>query len=237
MQELVIIGGSNAFWEISELVKDINSVKKMYKIVGILDDNETLWGKKFEELYVDGPIEKVHTYGDKVKFVLAIGSFRTRIIRSQIIKKLDLLEERYVTLIHPTAKVFSTSEVKNGCIIHYGSVIFNHTTIESYSVISANCVVGVGNLIGKGALLGSTITTTTGVRIGSFSFVGSSSSIGEGIEIGPGAQVGMGSLVLKNIKAGCFVLGNPLRVLDKIKVPENIIEEWEKIKINTIKNL
>tara|TARA_R110001632_G_scaffold63318_2_gene151357 strand:+ start:10500 stop:11210 length:711 start_codon:yes stop_codon:yes gene_type:complete len=235
MQELVIIGGSNAFWEISELIKDINSVKKMYKIVGVLDDNENLWGKKFENIYVDGPIEKAHTYNSSVKFVLAIGSFRTRIIRNEIIKKLNLIEERYITLIHPTAKVFSTSEVKNGCIIHYGSVIFNHTVVEPFSIISANCVIGVGNLIGKGALLGSNITTTTGVNIGSFSFIGSSTSIGEGIEIAPGAQVGMGSLVLKNIKTGCFVLGNPLRVLDKVEVADTIIEEWETIKNNNNK--
>jgi len=232
IQELVIIGGSNAFWEISELIKDINSIKETYKIIGVLDDNEILWGRKFEHLYVDGPIEKANIYSDNVKFILAIGSFRTRIIRSQIIEKLDLPEERYETLIHPTAKIFSTSKVKNGCIIHYGSVIFNHTIIESFSVISANCVIGVENHIGKGALLGSTITTTTGVSIGSFSFIGSSTAIGEGVEVAPGAQVGMGSLVLKNIKAGCFVLGNPLRMLDKIEVPENIIKEWEIIKNN-----
>jgi len=231
MQELVIIGGSNAFWEISELIKDINAVKETYKIIGVLDDNEILWGRKFKHLYVDGPIEKANIYSDNVKFILAIGSFKTRIIRSEIIEKLNLPIDKYETLIHPTAKIFSNATVKNGCIIHYGSVIFNHTIVESFSVISANCVIGVGNLIGKGALLGSTITTTTGVKIGSFSFVGSSTSIGEGVEIGPGAQIGMGSLVLKNIKSGCFVLGNPLRMLDKIEVPETIIEEWEKIKI------
>jgi len=231
MQDLVIIGASNAFWEINELIKDINSEKEIYKIIGVLDDNEDLWGKKFEDLIVEGPIEKVNEYDQSVKFVLAIGSFRTRIIRNEIINKLGLHEGRFVTLIHPTAKIFSTSQINKGCIIHYGSVIFNHTIVESFSVISANCVIGVGNLIGKGALLGSTITTTTGVKIGSFSFIGSSTSIGEGVEIGPGAQIGMGSLVLKNIKAGCFVLGNPLRMLDKIEVPETIIEEWEKIKI------
>ena len=42
----------------------------------------------------------------------------------------------------------------------------------------------------------------------------------------------MGSLVLKNIKQGCFVLGNPPRVLDKIEVPETIIKEWETLKNN-----
>lgn len=232
MQDLVIIGAGNAFWEISELVKDINLIKKTYKIIGVLDDDKDLWGKKYENLYVDGPIEKINLYSKNVKFVLAIGSYKTRITRSKIIEKLNLPDERYETLIHPTVKVFSNSKINHGCIIHYGSVIFNHTIVESFSVISANCVIGVGNHIGKGALLGSTITTTTDVSIGSFSFVGSSTSIGEGIEVSPGAQIGMGSLILKNIKPGYFVLGNPPRVLDKIDVPEKIIKEWELIKIN-----
>lgn len=230
MQELVIIGGSNAFWEISELIDDINAIKQTYKIVAVLDDNKEILGKKFGDIDVDGPVEKVHNFSNDAKFVFAIGSFRTRIIRSQIIKKLNLELDRYVTLIHPTAKIFSTSKVKNGCIIHYGSVIFNHCTLEPFTIVSANCVIGVGNLIGKGALLGSNITTTTGVKIGSFSFIGSSTSIGEHVEIGPGAQVGMASLVLKNLKPGCFVLGNPVRVLDKIEVPDVILAEWEEIK-------
>ena len=33
MQKLVIIGGSNAFWEISELIDDINKVQNKYKII------------------------------------------------------------------------------------------------------------------------------------------------------------------------------------------------------------
>ena len=228
MQKIVIIGGSNAFWEISELIKDINAVKPQFEIIAVLDDNKEIWGKEFENLIVDGPISKVKEFDDDVKFVLAIGSFRTRIIRSHIIKQLDLNLDRYVTLIHPSAKIFSTSKVENGCIIHYGSVIFNHSVLKPFAVVSANCVIGVGNLIGKGALLGSNITTTTGVKIGDFSFVGSSTSIGENVEIGPGAQIGMGSLVLKKIKPGCFVLGSPPRVLDKIDVPEEILSEWDK---------
>ena len=227
MQKLVIIGGSNAFWEISELINDINSVKEQFEIIAVLDDNKDIWGKKFLNLSVDGPVEKVHDFEDDVKFVFAIGSFRTRIIRSQILKQLSLDLNRYVTLIHPSAKVFSTSTVKEGCIIHYGSVIFNHSILEPFSVVSANCVIGVGNVLGKGSLLGSNITTTTGVLIGCYSFIGSSTSIGENVEIGPGAQIGMGTLVLKNIKPGHFVLGNPPRVLNKVDVPDDILKEWD----------
>lgn len=233
MQKLVIIGGSNAFWEISELIGDINQVKPQYEIIAVLDDSPALIGKKYGTLTVEGPIEKAKNFDQEVMFVFAIGSFRTRIVRQSILEKLGIAEERFVTLIHPSAKIFSTATIGKGCIVHYGTVIFNHTVIESFVIIAANCVIAVSNYIGRGALFGSNITTTTGVKIGSFSFVGSSTSIGENIIIGPGAQIGMGSLILKNISEGTFVLGNPPRILDKIKVSIEIISDWEE-KLNNL---
>jgi acetyltransferase-like isoleucine patch superfamily enzyme len=234
IQKLVIIGGSHAYWEIKELIDDINKLEMQYEVIAILDDSDSLIGKNYNGIVVSGPVENAKNFPEDVKFIFAIGSFRTRIIRSQILKRLDIPNERYETLIHPSVKVFSTSRIGRGCIIHYGTVIFNHTIVEDFCVIAANCVIAVGNYIGKGALFGSNITTTTGVKIGSYSFTGSSTSIGENIEIGPGAQIGMASLILKDVKPGVFLLGNPPRMLDKIDVPNQIIEEWEIAKSNTL---
>ena len=231
IKEIVILGGSNAFWEISELISDINAVEPQYRIIAVLDDSPNLIGNQLGELKVDGPLDKAKNFSENVYFVFAIGSFRTRLIRSDIIKRLAIRDERYVTLIHPTAKIFSTSRIGHGCIVHYGTVVFNHTKIESFCVIAANCVIAVSNLLGRGCLFGSNITTTTAVRIGSFSFIGSSTSVGENVEIGPGAQIGMASLILKDIPAGAFVLGNPPRLFDKVEVSDEIVENWKQIKI------
>lgn len=230
MKKLVIIGGSNAFWEIKELIADINAVAERYEIICVLDDNPALIGKKLDHLVVEGPLDKAASFDKDVAFVFAIGSFRTRLIRKDILARLKIAEHRFETLVHPSAKIFSTAKIGNGCIIHYGSVVFNHSIVHSFSIVSANCVIGVSNVLGTGCLLGSNITTTTGVKIGSFAFVGSSVSIGEFVEVGPGAQIGMGSLLLKDITPGSFVLGNPPRLLDKVEVSENVIDEWNKIK-------
>lgn len=229
---VVIIGASNAFWEISELIDDINEQQPTYEIIDVLDDN--LIGKSLDKHIVKGPIELASGYDDDVKFVFAIGSFKTRLIRSQILSRLNIKEDRFVTLIHPTAKIFKNVEIGHGCIIHYGSVVFNHTKVHSFVVIAANCVIAVGNLIGTGALFGSNITTTTGVKVGSYSFIGSSTSIGENIEVGAGAQVGMGSLVLKKVQPGSFILGHPPKILGKVDVSEEILENWEFEKSNKI---
>ena len=230
MQKIVIIGGSNAFWEIDELVNDINAINPTYEIIGVLDDNPNFYGKHFNNLILDGPLEKVKLFNDDVKFVFAIGSNKTRLIRAQILERLNIPIERFETIIHPTAKIYSTAKIGYGCIIHYGTVVYNHTIIDSLVVISSNCVIAVGNYIGKCALLGSNITTTTGVYIGDYSFIGSSTSIGENIEIGPGALIGMGSLILRKVSPGMVIIGNPPKILDKVAISEKIINEWENRK-------
>ena len=228
--KLVIIGGSNAYWEIKELINDINQVSARYQIIGILDDNEVLIGKSYDGIVINGPIDLAKKYPEDVKFVFAIGSHSTRIIRESILVRLGIQQDRFVTLIHPSAKIFSTADIGPGCIVHYGTVIFHESRIGPFCIVAANCVIAVRNLIGRGSLLGSSITTTLGVRIGCFSFIGSGSNIGEGVEIGPGAKIGMGSLILKDVMGGAFVLGNPPRILDKVDVPISIVEEWIAVK-------
>lgn len=230
MQKIVVIGGGYAFDEVYELIKDINNVESKYNIIGILDDNEAIHGQEKEGVPILGGTQLAKGYGKDVNFIFAIGSFRTRLIRHEILKRLDIPFERFETLVHPTVKIFSSAKIGHGCIVHYGTVIFSHTIIEPFAVIAANNVIAVANLIGQGALMGSNITTTTGAKIGCYSFIGSSTSIGEHIEIQPGAYVGMGCLVLKKIKAGAFVLGNPPKILNRETVSEEIIDFWNETK-------
>jgi acetyltransferase-like isoleucine patch superfamily enzyme len=51
------------------------------------------------------------------------------------------------------------------------------------------------------------------VRIGSGVMIGANCTILPGVTIGDGAIVGAGSVVHKDVAAGAFVAGNPLRVI------------------------
>lgn len=230
IQKLVLLGASTAYWEIKQLIDDINAVEERYEIVGVCDDNKDLEGLVYDGITVQTPLEKSLEH-ENVKYILAIGSYHTRLLRQDVLTRLNIPEKLFETLIHPKAKIFASSSVGHGCIIHINTVVFNHSVIEDFVIVAANCVIAVGNYIGRCALLGSSIVTTTGVKIGDSCFVGSGTAIGENVEIEPGAQIGLGSLILKNINAGVFVLGNPPRMIDKTDVAESMIAKW-KDKIN-----
>ena len=226
--ERLIFLGASAFTEISEIVRDINHVEPKYEIAGILDDNSSLHGSSVEGSPVLGSLEQVHRHEDAT-FVLGIGSYRTRLIRYQILRRLNLPRERFATLIHPAAKIYSSATVAQGCIVHAGALIFNNSVLEDFVMVYPNTVIGARNLLCEGALVTSMVTTTSNVIIGSYSHLGTGSSVAESVKIGPGAQVGMGSLVMKDIPPGVFCLGNPLRFLAKAEVPDELLERWKKL--------
>lgn len=227
VQPLVVLGASNAFWEIHELVRDINARADRYEIVGILDDDDSTWGRALGGAPVSGPLEEAGEFPDDVRFVFGIGSYRTRILRRTILERVGLPDDRFETLVHPMAKVFSSASVGHGCIIHFGSVVFSGAKIEAFAIVSAISVIATNNLVGRGALVGSGVITADEAAIGCYAHVGQGVLVAERCEIGPGAQIGMGGVVLKNVKAGAFGIGSPLRFLDRIDVPIEIQREWD----------
>ncbi len=226
----LIVFGATAYPEISELISDINQNGPKFEVIGILDDNEALHNKEVEGVAIKGPLHNAAKFSTDISFVLGIGSYKTRIQRYHILHRLKLPEQRFASLIHPAAKIYRSSKIGYGSIIHTGTVVFNNTNIDSFALIVANSIIGARNIIGKGAIITSHVATTTNVKIGSFSFIGTNSSIAEYVEIGPGAMIGMGSVVNKDIPPGAIAFGNPIRFIDKTNVPAEITEQWNYFK-------
>lgn len=220
----LILWGYSPFTEIYELIKDINEVSPTFEVIGILDDNKDTHGTIVDGIEVLGALELSHKF-ENVKFVNCIGSHKTRITKYKIINRINLPNHLFETLIHPSAKVYSSAKVEQGCIIHTGVVIFNDSVLKPHVEILANSIIGAKNIVSEGAMVTSLVATTVGVKIGPYAHIGTHSCVGENINIGAGAQVGMGSVVLKDIPAGVFCMGNPLRFIDKIEVPEELMNK------------
>jgi len=231
IKKLIVLGAS-AYPEICEIIYDINKIKKTYEVIYLLDDNEKLHHKRIEGVEVKGSLSLANKFPNDIRFIFSIGSHKTRLIRNEILKRLNIPTNRFETLIHPTAKIYSSAKISNGVIIHPGSVISCNTKIGPFAIIVANTIIGANNIIGRGALITSLVSTTSGVKIGSFSFIGTGAKIAENVEIGPGSLVSMGSDIHRSIPPGSIAFNTKKTKVIKgyETVHIDIIEEWNKYK-------
>ncbi len=224
MRDIVFLGAS-ALPEVLQLVRDIKAEHEQFRVVAALDDDPSLQGTEIEGTPVTGPLAACAEYPD-ASFVLTIGSYRSRLLRAEILDRLGLPRARFASLVHPGAKVYETAEVGPGSIIHFGAVIANGSRLGCHNIVLWNSVIGAGNLLGDGVMVTSGVVTNSGAKIGSFAFIGSGSRVAEDVVVGPGAMVAMGSNVFRDVPPGVFQMGEPPRVLSREEVSDKLIQEW-----------
>jgi sugar O-acyltransferase (sialic acid O-acetyltransferase NeuD family) len=222
IQKIVFLGASTAVHEVTEIIKAINKETPTYEVIAILDDNSNTHGKIIRGIQVLGDLSLVHIFGPEIKFIFGIGSMRTRLIRQNILRKIDLPKERFVTIIHPTAVIDESACIGHGCVIHPGVCIGNDAIIDSFAIIAVNSAIGPFAQIKAFAMVTSLVVILSNAKIGKAVFVGSCSCVTENVEVGDGSMIGAGTVVSRNVDIGCFFLGNPARLINKIEVPEEL---------------
>lgn len=219
---LIFLGASNAFFEIQELIHDINRVAYRHEIVGLLDDDPARHGEIVDGVRVLGPLEMARDRPD-VDLVFAIGSYGTRLQRHSIIARLGLPDERFLSLVHPLAKVYPSADIGPGSIVHSGTVLANDVRLDGFNIVTFGAVLGPSTHLARFAMVASLAVVLSRVDLGPGSFVGASSCIQEGIRVGAGALVGMASAVYRNVDDGAVVLGNPARASYRVRVPPELV--------------
>lgn len=222
---LLFLGASTAFLEIQEIIHDLNRVKARHRIVGLLDDDPRRHGTEVGGVKVLGPLDAALDYPD-AQLVFGIGSHRSRMVRHMIIDRLKIPEDRFISLVHPAAKVYPSARVGPGCIVHSGVVVGNDVVLEGFNVVTFGALLGPYVHLGRFAMVTSLAIVLTRVTLGPAAFIGAGACLQDGIRIGPGALVGMASAVYRDVDPGAVVLGNPAKVAYRVRVPPELLASW-----------
>lgn len=218
MKKLIIIGGYGNGTVVHSTAEDINQVAPQWEVLGYLNDREE---EPINGVPVLGKIDKetVHKYLEDpdVYFFYTLISVKLNHKFLHKLTDLEIPQERFATLIHPTAVVSKFAKIGYGtCIQPFVSVgpntqIGNHVqiyaqslvghgaTLEDYSYVANNACIGADVHLKEGAYLGTNCTTLEFISIGRWSIVG------------------MGSVVLKSVPDFTKVAGNPAREIGKVE--------------------
>ncbi|WP_342042521.1 acetyltransferase [Bacillus sp. OTU2372] len=205
--KIVIIGHGGHSKVISDL---IISQTNSYEIVGVLDD-------KFIELkqignVIYGPILSAIQFAENfkdIKFIIAIGD---NMIRKKIVKRLNIADEHYITLVHTSAVISPASKIGYGTVVLPNAVINAESEIGQHSIINTGAIIEHDCKIGNFIHLSPRATLTGAVQIDDGVSIGAGATIIPNIKIGEWSIIGAGATVINNIPSYCTAMGVPARV-------------------------
>jgi sugar O-acyltransferase (sialic acid O-acetyltransferase NeuD family) len=218
VKRLIVLGATGGCLDVVNTVQQINKKKyySSFEIIGILDDKIELHGKTLAGCKVLGAFSLSRKYLDQeCYFATAIGSEKNYFKRHEIIKKLDIPDEKFPNIIHPSSIISDQAYLGYGCIIHQNVVVSMNVTVGNYVVLLPNTVVNHGAKIGDYTIINSATSLAGGVVISSSCYIGAGSLFRQGVFVGRKSLVGMGAVVINDVCEDSTVVGNPAKLLNK----------------------
>lgn len=204
MKDLVIIGAGGLAREAHDLAYKCFGSIPGFRVKGFLSDGPS----NIERMGYPKVLGKVAEYKPQSNdaFFCAIGNvFDKR-------KTVGIISDKgceFVNLIHPSAIISPSVILGIGVAVKAFCILSNDVTIGDFTYLQSSVIMGHDVRIGKFC------------QINSFSFFAGNCIVGDLVNINAGARliqeiivedesiVGMGSVVLRRVKRGTTVFGNP----------------------------
>lgn len=222
MRDLLLVGSGGFGREVAEAVRHANAHQPTWRLLGFLDDDPGTHGRSIAGVPVLGSADAVHDHPEAL-VLLCTGHPGNYASRHLIAQRLELEDERYATLVHPTATVGSTCKVGQGSVLlaHVDVTadveIARHVAIMPQVVVTHDCWVGDFATLASGVRLGG------GCRVEPGAYVGSSVCVRENITVGAGALIGMGSVVTRAVPKQRLWFGAP--ATDRAPAPGSAVPQ------------
>lgn len=209
MKNLIIIGAGGMGRTVYSNAIESMGYGDCFTVKGFIDDNLTAL-----DGYEDYPpiISTIKDYQpqDGDVFVSSIGGSARRPCMEEIIRR----GGEFIELIHRTARIYQNAKLGKGNFIGAYTVIGNDAVIGDYNMIQSYTVIGHDARIGDWNRIDTHVTCVGGIVIEDETNIHTSSVISHGVTVGSGAHVGALSFVIRKVKPGTTVCGNPAKKLE-----------------------
>jgi sugar O-acyltransferase (sialic acid O-acetyltransferase NeuD family) len=207
MKHLIIIGGGGMGKTVYCIAKECIGYGTEFDIKGYLDDNiHSMDGYK-DYPPILGGIDYYKIEPNDV-FISSIGNVN---IKRKLCSLLELKGAQFINLIHPTAIIRQNAKIGEGSIIadyaHVGaeSKIGKHCLIQSFCVIGHDCTLGDFVRIDTHAVC------VGGVIVEENVMVHTGAVLNHKVVVEKDSCIGATSFVIRKVKKGTTVFGNPAK--------------------------
>lgn len=210
MKHLVIIGARGWGREVFDIAVACITAGADLDVKGFLDDKVDALDGKSGYPPILGSVELYKIQPDDV-FMCALGDVNCKKQYAEIILNKG---GEFISLIHPTAIIGNNVKWGKGCIIGAYANLSSDTRLGDFVTFSIKAGMGHDSTIGDFSHIGGMTNISGFVTIGSLVTVHPCCNITPHRNIADNAVIGTSSVVLRNVKAGTTVFGNPAKKIE-----------------------
>lgn len=208
MKNLIIIAAGGMGRTFFDIARESIGYGTEFVIKGFIDDNLSALDKFSGYPPILGKInEYIPVEGDV--FACSIGSIARKKCMESIMNK----GGEFITLIHKTARIGTNVIMGKGNVIAAYTSIGADASIGNFNMIQAYTVVGHDVKIGDWNRIDTHVTCVGGTEIKNCADIYTSAVLNHGVVVEDNAHVGALSFVIRRVKEGTTVMGNPAKKL------------------------
>ena len=208
MKKLIIVGAGGFGREVYAWAKDHPDCGTIWAIAGFLDDDAAALDGYNYPVGVIGSIAAHQQTADEL-FVCAIGA---PLIKKKVCQALLARSATFVSLVHPSVILGENIQLGNGVVLCPRVTLTADISIGDFVAINCHSSVGHDAVIGDWATISGHCDLTGNTRCGTGAFLATGVRIVPSKSVGEFAYVGAGAVVIRSVKDGQKVFGNPARV-------------------------
>lgn len=208
MKNLIIIGAGGMGRTMYDMARESVGFGKDFMIKGFIDDNlHALDDFSNYPLIVD----KISVYVPQKNdvFACSIGGEARKTCMEELVER----GAKFINLIHQTARIGSNVQMGEGNIIGAYTSVGADARIGNYNLIQSYTVIGHDVQIGDWNRIDTHVTCVGGTVIGNEADIYTSAVLNHGVVVEDKGHVGACSFVIRRVKSGTTVMGNPARKL------------------------
>ncbi len=208
-KDLYVVGARGFGRDFVNFCRTTPGLLDHYSLVGFLDDNKTALCGYDDYPPIVGSVEEFKPKENDVVFC-AMGHVPYRV------KYTEMLLQKHCkldTFISSSAVIHPSAQIGIGCFIWNNSLIGSDAKIGDHVVCLCNVLLGHDVKIGKYSFLDSSVACCGFVTVGQKTAIHTGVKIAPKITVGANAMVGIGSIVIRDVKDGVSVFGNPAQPL------------------------
>lgn len=208
MKQLIIIGAGGMGRTLYDMARESVGFGTEYEIKGFIDDNIAALDGFENYPPMLGTISGYQPKEDEV-FVCSIGGGSRRKCMEEIIAR----GGSFLTMIHKTARIGTNVEIGEGTIVGAFTSIGADAKVGRYNLIQSYTVVGHDSRIGDWNRIDTHVTLVGGTIVENEADIHTSAMINHKVVVESNSRVAACSFVIRRVKSGTTVMGNPAKKL------------------------